>query len=188
MRSESSFRIAPKWSKIGKLTLTSQFLNMTLSSNFFNIVLFLLSNLVTGPRFMFNISSRSGVMTIFFYKGLTRNPEIENTPVWIFPNIWSLARVRDTKVGTNVNNKISLNAAEWQSYSLYRFWVIKVKPTGLMGRGGINPSPRLGLITFIVYAISIEASTVLKEVALIFFDALFTTLFSLFFTSSRSFK
>ena len=26
----------------------------------------------------------SGIMTIFFYKGLTRNPEIENTPVWGF--------------------------------------------------------------------------------------------------------
>ena len=28
-----------------------------------------------------NIMCGSGVMTVFFYKGLTRNPEIRNTPV-----------------------------------------------------------------------------------------------------------
>ena len=33
-------------------------------------------------------------MTIFSYKGLTRNPEIENTPVWILPNIWRLGWAR----------------------------------------------------------------------------------------------
>ena len=27
-------------------------------------------------------------MTISFYKGLTRNLEIGNTPVWVLPNIW----------------------------------------------------------------------------------------------------
>ena len=33
-------------------------------------------------KFHVNIITRSGIMTIFFYKGLTRNPEIGNTPVW----------------------------------------------------------------------------------------------------------
>ena len=32
-------------------------------------------------RFHVNIITGSGIMTIFFYKGLTRNPEIGNTPV-----------------------------------------------------------------------------------------------------------
>ena len=27
-------------------------------------------------------------MTIFLYKGLNRNPEIGNTPVWVLPIIW----------------------------------------------------------------------------------------------------
>ena len=49
-------------------------------------------------------------MTIFFYKGLTRNPEIRNTSLWDLPNIWRLERVRDTKFGTNVSNKMLLNA------------------------------------------------------------------------------
>ena len=68
-------------------------------------------------------------MTIFFYKGLTKNPEIGNTPVWVLPNIWRLGQVRDTKFGTNVSNEMLLNAAKCQGYSFYRFWVIKGKLT-----------------------------------------------------------
>ena len=36
----------------------------------------------------------------------------------------------DTKFGTDVSNKILLNAAKFQGYNSYRFWVIKGKPTG----------------------------------------------------------
>ena len=36
----------------------------------------------------------------------------------------------DTKFGTNVSNRMLLNAAKFQGYSFYRFWVIKGKPTG----------------------------------------------------------
>ena len=49
---ESGLRTAPNWLKIRKMTMTSQFPNMTSSSNFFGLVLFLLSSLVTGPSFM----------------------------------------------------------------------------------------------------------------------------------------
>ena len=41
-----------------------------------------------------------------------------------------------TKYGTNVSNKVLLNATKFQSYSLYRSWVIKGKPTGGVGGGG----------------------------------------------------
>ena len=81
-------------------------------------------------KFHVNIITGSGIMTIFFYKGLTRNLEIGNTPVWVLPNIWRLGRVMDTKFGTNVSNRMLLNAAKFQGYSFYRFWVIKGKPTG----------------------------------------------------------
>ena len=37
-------------------------------------------------KFHVNIISGSAVMTIFFYKRLTRNSEIGNTPVWVLPN------------------------------------------------------------------------------------------------------
>ena len=82
-------------------------------------------------KFHVNIITGSGIMTIFFYKGLTRNPEIGNTPVWVFPNIWILGRVMGTKFGANVSNKLLLNAAKFQGYSFYRWWVIKGKPTGV---------------------------------------------------------
>ena len=38
-------------------------------------------------RFYVNIMTGSGAMTIFVYKGLTRNPEIGKTPLCILPNI-----------------------------------------------------------------------------------------------------
>ena len=47
----------------------------------------------------------SGVMAIFVYKRLTRNPEIRNTPVLLLSNIWSLGQARDTKFGENAFNK-----------------------------------------------------------------------------------
>ena len=94
-------------------------------------------------KFHVNIITGSGVTTISFYKGLTRNLEIGNNPVWGLTNFWRLGRVRNTKFAKNVSNKILLNAAKCQGCSFYRFWVIKRKPTG----GKINPAspPRLGL-------------------------------------------
>ena len=71
-------------------------------------------------------------MTIFFHKGLTRNPEIRNTPMLVLPNIWRLKWVRDTKFGRNVSNKMLLNAAVTS--------FIKGKSTGMMG-DKISPPP-----------------------------------------------
>ena len=81
-------------------------------------------------KFHVNIITGSEIMTIFCYKGLTRNPEIGNTHVWVFSNIWRLGRVMDTKFDTNVSNRRLLNAAKFQGYNFYHFWVIKGKPTG----------------------------------------------------------
>ena len=102
---------------------------------FSDVVLFLLSNLVTGPSFM---SISSLVLKLWqFCKGLTRNSEIRNTPIWVLPNTRRLEQVMDTKFCTNVSNRISLNAANFQGYSFYRFWVIKGKPT----RGDVKFPP-----------------------------------------------
>ena len=49
---ESGLRTAPDWPKIRKKTMTSQFADMKLTSNFFDVVLFIMSSLVTGPSFM----------------------------------------------------------------------------------------------------------------------------------------
>ena len=53
-------------------------------------------------------------MTIFFYKGLTRNLEIGNTPSEFCP-ISRLGQVRDTKSSRNVSN-----GAKCQGYSLIK--------------------------------------------------------------------
>ena len=50
-RPESGFRITPNWPKLENMTTTSQFSDMTSSSNFFDFVMFLLWILVTGPSF-----------------------------------------------------------------------------------------------------------------------------------------
>ena len=92
-------------------------------------------------KFHVSIITGSGVMTIYFYKGLTRNPEIGNTPAWVFPNIWRLGRVMDIKFGTDVTNQMLENDGKCQSYSFNRFWVIKEKSTGRGGGCKIIPPP-----------------------------------------------
>ena len=72
-------------------------------------------------------------MKIDFCESLNRNLETKNIPVWVFPNIWRLGQVRDTKYGTYVSTKMLLNAEKCQGYSFYCFWVIKGKPTGQGG-------------------------------------------------------
>ena len=124
------------------MAITSQFSDMTSSPNFFDVVLFLLSSLVTCLSFMSISSLVQGSWQFLFIRDW---PEIGNTPVWVLPNIWRLGQVKNTKFITKVSNKILLNAVKCQGYSFYRFWVVKVKPTG--GGGGVKlpPPPRLGL-------------------------------------------
>ena len=81
-----------------------------------------------------NVITGSGFMTIFVCKGLTKNPEIGNTFVWVLSNIWRKERVRDTKFGKNVSNEKLLDAAKCQVYYFYRFWVIKEKTTSRVFR------------------------------------------------------
>ena len=72
-----------------------------LISNFFWLCLLSLVKFSYWFRFLVKIITGSWVMTIFFYKGLTRNEEMRNTPVWVFPNIWRLGWVGDAKFGAN---------------------------------------------------------------------------------------
>ena len=107
---------------------------------FFFFFLLLLSSLVTGPSLMSISFLVLKLWQFLFIKGLTRIPKIGNTPVWVLLNIWRLGRVRNTKFGTSVSNKMLLNPAKCQGYS---FWVIKGKPTGGEGRGKIAPHTQI---------------------------------------------
>ena len=72
-------------------------------------------------NFHVNIIAGSGVMANFFYKGLTRNLGIRNTPAEFCPISGGLGQVGDTKFGRNVPKKMLLNAAKCQGYSFYCF-------------------------------------------------------------------
>ena len=115
----NNFRLAINWKNDNDIT----FSDMASSSKFFDVLFFFV-------KFHVNTMAGSGVVTIFYYKRLTRNLEIGNTPIWVLPNIWRLGPVRDSKFGTNFSNKMSLNNAKVQGCNFYRFWVIKGKPTG----------------------------------------------------------
>ena len=92
-------------------------------------------------RFHVNVITSSGAMTVFFHKWLTRIPAIWNSPIWVLLNTWGLEKVRDTKLYTNIFNKMLLNTAKYQGYRFYRFCVITEKRT----RGGrtVTHPPRL---------------------------------------------
>ena len=122
---ESGLQTASNWPKLRKMTMTSQFSDMTSSSNFFWRCFVSFVKFSYSSNFHVNIITGSGVITIFFYKGFTRNRKY---PRLSFAQY--LEQIMDTKFGTNVSNKILLNAAIFQGYSYYRFWVIKGKPTG----------------------------------------------------------
>ena len=97
---------------------------------FFDGLLFLLLNLITGPCLMSISITGSGVMTIFFYKELTRNLENGNTPAGVLPNIWRLGQVRDTKFGMNVSRML-----QNVRVTAFTFTVL------LLQGGKITPSP-----------------------------------------------
>ena len=75
---ESGLRTAPNWPKIRKMTMTSQFSDMTSTSNFFDVVLFLLSSLVTGPSFM---SISSLVLKLWQFSFIRDWPEIRKSEI-----------------------------------------------------------------------------------------------------------
>ena len=95
------------------MRMTSQFASMTSLSIFFDVCMFLLSSLVTGPSFM----SISCLVLAFFCKGLTRNPEIKIPPSEFCPisGGWD-------ESSTTVLSKMLLNAAKCQGCSFYRFF------------------------------------------------------------------
>ena len=102
---------------------------MTLTSNFFDVVLFLLSGLVTGPSFM---SISSLVLKLWKFSFIRDWPEIRKseTPPSEFSPIsgdWRKLWMPDLA-------RMSLIECYWmlfqlQCYSFYRFWVIKGKAT-----------------------------------------------------------
>ena len=84
--------------------------DITPLSEFFDIAV--ISQVQFWSKFHVNIITSPRVMAIFFYKGLTRNLEIGNTPIGVLSNIWRLGQVGSTKSFTNTSNEMLLNAAK----------------------------------------------------------------------------
>ena len=151
--------------------MTSQFSDMTSISLFWRCFVSLVK-FRYWAKFHVNIITGFGIVTIFFLKRLNRSLEIGNTPVWVSSNIWRLEQFINTKFGTNVSNRMLLNATKLDGDRFYRFWVIKGKPTG-RGVKLPPPPPRLGLKTLSlkckIFAIS------LVETACIFLICLIAT-------------
>ena len=124
------------------MTITSQFPDIC-HRQFFWLSYVFFVKFSYWSKFPVNIITGSGVMTIFFYKQLTRNSEIGSIPAWVLANIWRLGEVKDTKFGMNVFNEMLLNAAKYQGYNFYCFWVIKGKPTGAGLGGGLDPPTQI---------------------------------------------
>ena len=75
---DSGLRTAPNWPKIQKMTMTSQFFDMTSTSKFLDVFLFLLSSLVTGPSFM---SISSLVLELWQFSFIRDWPEIRKSEI-----------------------------------------------------------------------------------------------------------
>ena len=61
-------------------------------------------------RFCGSLNPARGVSEIRNGEDLTRNPEIENTPIWGLTSIWRLELVTDTRLGMNIFNSFVPNA------------------------------------------------------------------------------
>ena len=145
MHWQSGFQIAPNWLQIEKMEIESYFFDMTSLSNVFDGFLFLLSILVTGLSFM---SISSLVLELWQFPFIRDWPEIRKSEIPLFqfcpisedwgelgiPNLAWTSLIKCYQMLQNVR----------VTYSLYRFLVIKGKPTE---RKGVKitplPPPRL---------------------------------------------
>ena len=105
---------------------------------FFNVAVFFLSSLVTGPSFMSMSLLDLKLRQFLFRRDLTRRPEIGNTPVWLLSNTWRLGQIRDTKFGLNIFNKKLLNDTKCQVLNFHHFlsYYRKTNRGGREGGGG----------------------------------------------------
>ena len=121
MHPESDFKLAINQKNDNDITIFQYKVIVIL----FNVVLFLLSSLVTGPSFISISALFLELWRFAFYiDQKSRN--------WKYPRLF---------FGMNASNKMLLNAAKCQRYIFYHFWVINGKPTGRRGRGKITPHP-----------------------------------------------
>ena len=114
--------------------------DVTIFQHDFLIFFVFLVNFSDWFKFHCNFITGSGILTILFYKGLTRNSEIRNTPVWVLPIIWILGWVMYTKFGANVSIE-----CYWilRSTGVTAFTVFVIFRKNQLGGGGGKITPTL---------------------------------------------
>ena len=128
MHPESSFQIAPNRPWIGKMTMTSYFSHIAI---FFFFWRFFVSLMEFSYWFRF-MSISSLVLELWQFSFIGDWPEIRNSEIppsefCLISGDWGKLRILNfLRISTN---KMLLNAAKCQGYSLYRFWVLEEKPT-----------------------------------------------------------
>ena len=122
--------------------MTSHFL-----TKFFKLCFVFLVKTISWSKFHVNIITRSGAMTIFFYKHLTRNLEIGNIPAWVLSNIWRLEQARKTNFA-----QMFLINCYWmlQNVTVTAFNVFELLRENQQGVGESLPLPKLGLISWLM--------------------------------------
>ena len=128
----------------------SQFINMTSSSDLFDVVFFLLSSLVTDISF---ISIPSLVLELWqfqfiYIKDWPEIQKLEKNLSEFFPisRVWRLEQIRDVKFGTDACIKMLLNVQNTRVTVFNAFELLKEKQQG----GKITPRPRPLLIPRLV--------------------------------------
>ena len=141
MRPKSAFRIAPNWPWIEKMRLASQFANMRSSPIFFDVILFLFSNLVTGPSFM---SISSLILELWEFTFIRDWREIWKSEI---PPSEFCSISGDWKFGGYFPNEMLLNAAQARVAAFIVSELLRENQErwGRGGGGKIAPSPILGL-------------------------------------------
>ena len=138
---ESGLRTAPNWPKIRKMTMTSQFSDMTSLSNFFDVVLFLLSSLVTGPSFMSISLLVLELWQFFFIRDWPEIRKSETLPSEFCPKSEDWGKLWIPNLA-----QMSLIECYWmlQNFRVTTFTVFELlKENQLKGRSKITPAPFL---------------------------------------------
>ena len=138
---------------------------MILSSNFFNVALFLLPSLVTVPSFM---SIPPLVLELWQFSFIRDWPEMRKLEI-PSSEIWPISGDRG-KLGILDCGQMSLTKCQnvtecfkMPVLQLYHFWVIKRKTT--VGRVKLLPPPRLGL-TFFTKTRNFQSMSIEKDLQL----------------------
>ena len=147
MHSEPGFQIAPIWSENGKMTMTSQFVDMKSLLIFFDVILFLLSSLVTGPSFM---SISSLVLELWQFSFIRDWPEIRKLE--IPPSEFCLISGDWGELGIPNVTRMSLIKFYWmqQNARVTDFPVLELLRENQQG-GKISPHPDLGFKLFFFF-------------------------------------